>query len=200
MDTVGMTPHKVTARQPRLSRALVSDRTTGRLLVDARVGVPAYSSSFTVVAAATATDIARLSGSATARIEVTKVIIGGVQTTAGLVKVDLVKRSTANTGGTATTPAAVPHDSADAAASAVVSVYTANPSALGTAVGTVRSHRVPVGASTGATSPVVFDFGKDGKPIVLTGVAEGLSVNLAGATVTGGNIDVTIEFNELPIT
>lgn len=156
-----------------------------------------YSSSFNVTAAASATDIATLSGSATKTIYITKVIISGVQTTASLNDILLVKRSTADTGGTSTAQTVVPHDSADAAASGIVLAYTANPAALGTLVGSFRRGYVPVSsAATVVPAIVVFDFGDKGKPIVLRGIAQQIAINLNGVTLVGGAFDIDIEWYE----
>lgn len=156
-----------------------------------------YSSSVNVAAAAAATDVAVLTGSASKTVYVTKVIISGIQTTAGLNEVLLVKRSTADTGGTSTAGTAVPHDSADAAATATLAAYTANPTALGTSVGTLRRNYQPIGGATSVVNPVVtYELGDKGKPIVLRGIAQQLAVNLNGATLTGGTFDVTYEWFE----
>ncbi len=158
-----------------------------------------YSISFNVAAAATATDIAVISGNATNTCYVTRVTISGVQTTAGLVDTLLIKRSAADTGGTSAGQVAVPHDSTDAAASSLVLAYTANPGALGTAVGTVRRGYIPVdaAASVVGVESTVFDFGDKGKEIILRGVAQQLAINLNGVTVTGGLFNICIEWFEV---
>jgi len=157
-----------------------------------------YSASFNVAAAASATDIATISGNASNTCYVTRVTISGVQTTAGVNDILLIKRSTADTGGTSTGQTAVPHDSTDAAASSAVLAYTANPGALGTAVGTVRRGYLPVPSATSTgTPPVVFDFGDKGKEIILRGVAQQLAINLNGATIAGGTFDICIEWFEV---
>lgn len=159
-----------------------------------------YSASATALApAATATDIFEIKGSATKTVRITRIQITGVATAAGTYDVQVVKRSTANTGGTSTAPTAVPHDSADAAATAALKAYTANPT-LGTAVGTMRAQKATVG--TAATSavpcvPVVLEFGKDNvRACVLRGIAESLCVNLNGVTITGGLLDVDCSWTE----
>jgi len=151
-----------------------------------------------MASAASATDIAILPGSASKTILVTRVFVSGTQTTAGLVDVHLVKRSTANTGGTSAAMTAVPHDSTNSAATAAPLSYTANPT-TGTAVGTVRRARIPVDAPASVVGSVlqVFDFGDNGQPIVLRGIAEGLAVNLNATTVTGGSFNVTFEWQEI---
>jgi hypothetical protein len=156
-----------------------------------------YSASANITVAAAATDIAILPGSATTTVFVTKIIISGIQTTAGEVDLQIIKRSTANTGGTSAAMTAVPHDSADSAAIAAPLSYTANPTP-GTTVGTVRRVYIPVNlATTQVYSVTVIEFGDKGKPITLNGVAQGLAVNLGGATLAGGTVSVVYEWFEI---
>lgn len=155
-----------------------------------------YSSAFSIVPAASATDVVEIIGSATTTVEITRVTIGGVQTTAGQVLVNLLRRSTADTVGTQTAQTIVPHQATDAAAIAVIKAYTANPT-TGTLVGNVRSRRLPIGSATSLIPATVYEFGENTKPLFLAGVAQTLCINLAGATVTGGTLDVEIEFTEV---
>lgn len=154
-----------------------------------------FSSSLSLAAVATASDIAILPGNGTNTVYITKIIVSGIQTTAGSVLLQLIKRSTANAGGTASTPTPVPHDSADTAVSAP-SFYTANPTP-GTGLGNVRAQYIALGSATAVAEPVIWEFNDKGKPIVLSGTAQGLAVNLNGATVTGGNFTVTFEWFEI---
>jgi len=156
-----------------------------------------YSASANISSAASATDIFTITGNASTNVFVTKVIISGIQTTAGLTDIQLVKRSTANSGGTSSAVTAIPHDSGDAAASATLLAYTANPT-TGNAVGSVRRGYVPIAGATSVVNPVVvFDFGGLGKPITLIGTSQVLAVNLGGVTVTGGTFDIAIEWFEI---
>lgn len=92
----------------------------------------------------------------------------------------------------------MPHDSTDAAATCIVLAYTANPGALGTAVGTFRRAYAPVAGVTSVVNPIVtFDFGAQGQAITLRGTAQQLAVNLNGVTITGGTFDIVIEWYEL---
>ena len=156
-----------------------------------------YRAAFVVAPAASATDVFQLIGSATKTVEVTKIIISGTQTTAGLVDLYVAKRSTANTGGTSSASTNVPMISTDAAATAIGAIYTANPTALGTLVGNIYIEAIPVSATTSATNNIVeINFGENGKPVQLSGVAQALAINLNGVTVTGGSLKVTVEFTE----
>src|SRR6266550_8344389 len=74
-----------------------------------------------LVPGSSATDFFTLTGSATKTVRITRITITATTTSATPVALDilLLKRSTANTGGTSTgSPTAVPHDSANPAATA----------------------------------------------------------------------------------
>ncbi len=155
-----------------------------------------YSCAFTVALAASATDVVEIIGSASTTVEIVRITIGGVQTTAGQVLLNLIRRSTAASAGSSTNQTLVPHQATDAAATAVVKAYTANPT-TGTSVGNIRSRRLPIGMSTSLIAPTEFTFGENTKPVFLAGVAQTLCLNLAGVTVAGGSLDVEIELTEV---
>lgn len=154
-----------------------------------------YSIGFSVVAATTPGDIFQLIGSATTSVQVTKIRISGIQTTGGQALVTIQKRSAANTGGTSSGATIVPHISTDAGATAVGAIYTANPTP-GTSLGNIRAQYVPIPAVTGSAQPVEFNFAERGKPIVLSGVTQAIAISLGGATLTGSNFAVEVEFTE----
>lgn len=155
-----------------------------------------YSLAFTVTLATTPTDVFQIIGSASKTVMIQKLNISGSQTTGGQATVTISKRSAANTGGTSSGSTMVPHDSGDAAATAVGAIYTANPTP-GAAVGSIRIFSLPLAAVTATTNNIVqLDFGERGKPIVLNGVAQALAINLGGATLTGGVLNVWMEFTE----
>lgn len=178
-------------------RALLTDA-SGRLVTSSVDGQKAtYSASIVgLVAANTATDIFTIFGSATKTIRVTRLTLTGTQTTATQNNFLVIKRSTANTAGTSTTPAAVPHDSTNPAATAVVRAYTANPT-LGTTVGTIIARKVYIGTATGNSDEFISEFGtRNCQAVVLRGTGECLSVNLNSVTVTGNNLNIRIEWTE----
>lgn len=151
-----------------------------------------------LASAAAATDIFTISGRAGKVVYISKLSISATQTAASEIDVLLIKRSTADSGGTATTPFQVPNDSATAAGTSVVSAYTANPT-LGTAVGTIRTNKLFASAvaAASAASILLFDSSTGWqRPIVLRGTAEQLCVNLNGATITGGSFDIWVEWVE----
>lgn len=151
-----------------------------------------YSASSAAFASASSgTDIFTIYGSASKTITVRRIVVTGTQTTAGTINVFLVKRSTANTGGTSASVTAVPQDSVNPAATATILSYTANPTGLGTAVGNVRASKMFVPAPATATnqSPLIsWDFGlEESQGLILRGASQGLCVNLSGVTVTGNS-------------
>ena len=155
-----------------------------------------------VAAAANPTDIFTITGSASAVVRVKSISISGIATADRNIDCILLKRSTENTAGTSTTLTAVPHDSANAAATAVVRSYTANPT-LGTLVGNINSVRLGVGVATPGNGdptqarPEVLFSSRDSKQdIVLRGTGEVLAINLNGATVAGNSFSCNVEWTE----
>lgn len=175
---------------PFITTAVVSD------------GVKAtYSDALTFTVAATATDICTIYGSGTKTIKVRSITIGCTNTLNTNVLVLVKKRSTANTGGTSTTGSPVSHDSNNAAATASVKFYTANPSALGTQVGDNVAAIYVFSPLLGSTNPIQMNSVTFGsgllQPMTLRGTGEGLTVNLNGALVTGVTIfSVRVEWTE----
>ncbi len=158
-----------------------------------------YSAAFTgSVAANTPTDVFTITGSATKTIRVIRVILSGYQNAASTRDILLIKRSTANSGGTSTSAFAVPHDSSNAAGTATVLAYTVNPS-LGVTVGTIRSRKIALLANNNAsaTDPTVWEFG-DGpeQAIVLRGTGQVLAINLNGVTSSNNSFNAVFEWTE----
>jgi hypothetical protein len=163
-----------------------------------------YSATSTAVAsAAGATDIFTITGSPTAIVRIKRISISGIATADANIVCLLLKRSTANSGGTFTTIPVVPHDSTNTAGTAVVRAYTANPTSLGTLVGAINSVRLGIGtASPGANEPtqarpeVLFETRETKQDIVLRGTNEVLAINLNGVTVNGGLFSCRVEWTE----
>lgn len=160
--------------------------------------IATYAASETNISpAVTPTDVFTITGSATKTIKIRRIEFSGLQTTTGNISVLLIKRSTANTGGTSAALTSVPLDSTMAAATATCLSYTANPT-LGTAVGTVLSGKVmiPSATSTGLSSRTLYLNLATPGPIVLRGVAQVLSINLAAVSLVGGSLSCTFEWTE----
>lgn len=146
-----------------------------------------------------ATDVSTIQGSDTKTIKILR-IEAAISTTSGsggLLTVSLIKRSTANTGGTTTTLTNVPHDSSSSAGTAVVKNYTVNPTLLGTAVGTVRATRTGAFNSGMAPSSLIWDFAtRPSEAVVLRGTSEFLCLNLGTVSITGSVATFSIEWTE----
>ncbi len=168
-------------------------------LVENRTGtVPTYSAAITnLIAATTPTDVFTITGSGTKTVHVTYIEFTATETTSAVRDVVLIKRSSANSGGTSSAVTAVSNDSTNSAATATVLAYTANPT-LGTTVGTVRSRNIDFESTNlvGSSDFVVWTFGDKTQPIVLRGTGEVLAINLGGVTAAGNSIDIAIEWTE----
>jgi hypothetical protein len=150
--------------------------------------------------AATPTDLVIIEGSATKTLRIVSLAIATETTAAGSVEFFIIKRSAADTTGTfvsAGTP--VPHDSANAAATANrVGHFTANPGALGAAVGTINRVRVGTSVLLPGANGDVSDHMKEclpfsnatllDQPITLRGVAQTLAINFNGAALVAGQV------------
>lgn len=148
--------------------------------------------------AAAATDVFTLTGAPGRLIRPVKAGFSGVATAAGAFSFVVAKRSTANTGGTATTPTAVPASSTHAPAKGIVRAYTANPT-TGTLVGNMMSMRDTLTTAAGGLPEAVTTIDFEGEyrgDIELRSETEVLALNLNGATVTGGIIDAWICWTE----
>lgn len=151
------------------------------------------------VPAASATDVFTIQGSATKTIKITKITVTGTTTSGSgiAVNLSLIKRSTANTGGTSATVTPVTYDSTNASSTAVVKSYTANPSALGTIVGTVHADRHNIVTQGLLQNHITWIFGeRASQALVLRGSSEYLAVNLGSVSVTGPVFSICVEYTE----
>ena len=160
---------------------------------------PTYSASMVAVSvAALASDIMTLTGGTGALVKVVRVVVSGIATAAGAFDVLLVKRSAANSGGTAALLDIVPRDSNSATPAAIARSYTANPT-VGTGLGTVAAARITVTTAAGAigNAPQAFELlGPQSQPVALRGSGEVLALNLNATTITGGSITAYVEWTE----
>lgn len=173
-------------------------------------GFATYSASTTgFTPVATPTDFLEIIAPASASLIaiITRLEITGYATAASAALVlKLIKRSTRNvTAATAVALTAAPHNSGDAAASAVVNTVTvANYTTLGASVGQISGRRLfmnAVGAPAAYTQPLVWDFtNRNEKGIQLIGAAsplESLCLNWNGAAVPGGTVlDINVTWIE----
>lgn len=165
-----------------------------------------------LVVASSATTWWQICGSASSTVRVTRLTIAGRATAVAAADVQLIKTSTAATGGTIAagqpfSGAAVvgnPYDTGFAAGTALVTAWTANPTVgtpIVTSAGWVYAGEVTLGNLTTGVggSPMVINFGDHpGSAIVLHGAAQCLAVSSAVGTGPGsGNLmDITEEWTE----
>lgn len=154
--------------------------------------------------AATPTDVAILTGSATKIIRVTRVRLSVQATAAGVIQYDLVKRiagtqSAVNTAFAANTHAGL-MDSGDAASTVITAglagVYTANPASLGTLSGIYDSATITMPAN--GTTVIEWKFcDRPARCPVLRGTTQLMAINGAGHTLlTGEKFGVSWEYTE----
>jgi len=156
-----------------------------------------------VTTATTATDIFTITGSATKLIKIVRIYVAANATASSYQSIELIKRSTVNTGGTSTTLSNINYDSTDIAGTAVVRSYTANPT-LGTTVGRIGLKRLYISALTnanngqyGGNNSIEFSYdGMSAKHIALRSDSEVLAINLNGTTIAGSSFDIFIEWTE----
>ena len=165
-----------------------------------------------LVVASSPTTYWQICGSATSTVRVTRVSIAGRQTTAASADFQLIKTSTAATGGTIASGqpfagAAIvgnAYDTNSAAGTALVTAWTANPTVgtpIVTSAGWLWSGQIFLGnlSTTASTSGINIDFGnRPGSAVVLRGAAQCLAISSAVGTGPGsGNLmDITTEWTE----
>lgn len=142
-----------------------------------------------LVVEGTPTDIIVLNGSATEIVRLKKWVISGVASTAIVTPVRINKRSTADSGGTSAGVTSVPHNSTNAASTATVVSYTADPT-VGTLVGPVAAALLALPVNTAANNnELVFEFGDNAEQeIALLNSNENLALSFGGATINAGII------------
>lgn len=164
------------------------------------VATYAAASAHTTMAAST-TDGFEIFGSASKTCRVLE-IWATFRGTNGSVDGWIVKRSTANSSGTSTTETGVPLNSANAAASAVVKTYTANPT-TGTLVGRIATFSINTttasvsGQLLGTEGAICLYRAQEyGQAVVLSGTAQGLCVNFNGTAPTAGTLAFYVVWTE----
>lgn len=157
-----------------------------------------YSASFNgLVAASSPTDIWTISGSSSRTIRIARITVTATQSTSAQRDVLLIKRSSANTGGTSTTATIASHDSNNIAPTAVVRGYTANPSGLGTSAGVLRTRKVFIGAGTSNSDEFLIEFGtRNDQALVLRGTTEFACINLNGVTSASNSFNISVTWTE----
>jgi hypothetical protein len=173
--------------------------TSGRAYVNTQSGKVSYRAAIVTYSPyATPTDVMAITGAAGKVVRVTRWYVWGSSTAASNQDWFLIKRSTANTGGTPTTMPAVPLDSANVAAQAVVVTYAAAPT-TGNSLGLIGSQQIGVPAAGAAGGTGAFwEFGiRNTQAPVLRSASEVIALNFNGAAVPAGTeLQLEIEWTE----
>jgi len=107
----------------------------------------------------------------------------------------LLKRTATDTGGTSTAPAIGERQESATDSDAVVALYTANPTGLGTAGDIQFTGRLFFNLVGSPHDVIEKSWDEDDGPVLAPG--EYLALNLAGAAVpAGGIVDVDLEWEE----
>jgi hypothetical protein len=149
--------------------------------------------------AGVAGDILVITGSATTTVRVKRITISGTATTAQVVGISVIRRSSLNSGGLASPLGAVPYDTLSNAPQAQVDVTLSSYSSFGTQVGSLMKS-VEGFINTAGESPFIAEFtwGDDiAQCAILRGVNQCLCLNLASA-LTSASINCDIEWTETP--
>lgn len=153
----------------------------------------------------TATDIWTLAGNATTVVKVLFLLITSTANAAATGRLQVLRRSAANTGGTTASPTVAKADSRNAASSSTPAHYTAHPTALGTSAGAIASQQFgqQVNTAVPIQQPFVLDFRTymGGQTLRLNGTSEILAVNAAAALGGTGNAwDIQVCWTEEALT
>lgn len=141
--------------------------------------------------AAAGTDIFTLTGSSSKIVTVQRFGCTGTSTAAGSQMVGVYTRTIADTGGTATNPTVMKLDSANAASTAVVAAYTANPtiSSSGT-FGLVKTGllQTPAPASIATSNGFYLtgNYTDVTQSVTLRGAAQQVAFSLLGVSGASG--------------
>ena len=172
-----------------------------------------YSSAFFgLVPPASATDEVCITGSATKIVRVDRIAIGGTAGTLVSLPIQVVRRATADSGGTLATTTANPGvttqiasrdtgQATNASATAILASYTAVPTINDTAPVYVDSAMMILNTTATASPQVtVFDWSRDIENNVqvptLRGVAQQLCVNFNAVSISSGVLNGSITWTE----
>ena len=138
-------------------------------------------------------------GSATKAIAVRSFSFGGIATTAGTMQFNIIKTSTAPTGGTSTAATPVPLDSTNAASTGSIRAYSVAPTG-GTSVGNLLTYflYLPDTSAANAESQIpraVVDA-PGGSPLILRGTSQCVEIQSPSTPPAGAQIYVDFMWTE----
>lgn len=148
--------------------------------------------------ASSATDILTISGKSGGPVLLRSIKCSGISTAAATAILQVIKRSTLDTGGTSAAMTAVRLNAKQPAAGATLKSYTANPGALGTAIGTVDAGYLTtntLASSAVNNTGIVFDFTNQNLWIDAATTQVALNAN-AQSFSSGASLACTVEWSE----
>lgn len=132
-------------------------------------------------------------------IRLRQIQLSGTAAASAQYVLNVIRRSTLNSGGARTTPTPIPRDSRLDPAAAVVGIYTVNPASLGTVVGTFDGGRLTLAAAGGSNLDrlnLQYSWINDMAP-VLRNPGECFALSFAGSSLAAGSlIDISITWGE----
>jgi hypothetical protein len=192
-------------------RANIVSQTSGTItVVGSACGIPAIQKPLTAATyhfctpeytiPATPNDMVVLSGSATRTVKISKIRLYARQTTTAYDTFHLLKRSSANTGGSSVSVTIVPADSGNAAATASAVYYTSNPT-VGTLLGDISTFVTVVPTTTAAVGNTnvfeLYNAKNEAQPLTLRGTAESIALNFGGVALPAGlKVQLEVTFTE----
>lgn len=161
-------------------------------------GLPTYIAAQVAAApGAGANDIIQIAGANLKIIKIRTILIGGTAAAARQQTVGVVRRSSADTGGTPVNLVPRAADSTDAAASAVATFFSAAPT-IGTGVGILDANSFALVVSGGLQDRAIFNYEQlTAKAPTLNNSSDFICINLTGvATIATDKIDFSIWWTE----
>lgn len=163
--------------------------------------IPTYATAVTnFTYAANGTDIFTITGSDTKVCRIKHISVDGNAQATVTRTVSLLRRSSPNIGGVSVILPGIPFDSSNAPSTAVVRYYTANPTTLGTLVGTMHNEKLVIAAAGANTIEDKLEFGTIDattmQDITLRSSQELIALNLNGVTTTNNSMNIDILWTE----
>lgn len=145
-------------------------------------------------------DIVLIQGSATRTVRVKRVSVRyyGTATSGGGLAVQLIRRSSASSGGTSAAAGIAKFDINDPAATAAVTAWSAPTTATGTTAGIVGAQGTNMYTSASSEPlPIGWDFAtREDKAVILRGAGDYLAINLNGQAQNSSTIAWEIWWEE----
>jgi hypothetical protein len=162
---------------------------------------PSYTASTNTFSIASSTqDAFALCGNSSHIVEVMGIRASCTQTTAGIIQIGIVKRSSGYSGVWSTAPI-VSESSNYGGSKSTATFFTSANLVVGSLVGYLDAYKLGCLAPGTASPNDLYVSPADWriKPIVLNSATECVAINMNGATVSGGTMSATFDFEEINV-